>query len=113
LDKLDAEPQWSTNHLMFMSCPYFLVHSVEIQDDVAWVDGRLGETSLNIGHLFSRSYPTLQAWQKREGGQPCALVIDKIEAYRRQLNVLSPGMTARLALVGSHISILQSAKVIE
>jgi len=96
-----------------MNSLYFLVHSVQMQDGVALVDGRLGEVTLKIGHIFNRSFPDSNAWQKREGGLPCALVLRSIEAYRHQLDELSPGMTARLTLDGSHLSALKTAGVIE
>ena len=93
--------------------PYFLLHAVEIQDGVAQVDGRLGELPVSIGHVFSRSFGSHQDWRGRQGAQPCALVINQIESYQQSLSTLSPGMTARLSLAGSHISVLKSAEVIE
>jgi len=96
-----------------MSTPYFLVHSVEMNDGVALVDGRLGEVEIAIGHVFSRSFPHETAWRQKESGLPCALVVRGIEAYQLQLGELSPGMTARLSMHGSHLSALKSAAVIE
>lgn len=96
-----------------MSSPYFLIHSVEMKDGFAFVDGRLGEVALKIGHVFDRSFPRTEAWQLKEEGLPCALVVRGIEAYRKPLDELSPGMTARLSIDGSHLSALKSAAVIE
>jgi hypothetical protein len=90
-----------------------MVHSIQIKDDLALVDGRLGETSLKVGHLFSRSFPRTDAWKTRQDGLPCALVVREIEAYRQHLQELSPGMTARLTLAGGLLSSLKSAAVIE
>jgi hypothetical protein len=96
-----------------MSSPYFIVHSVTMADGVALVDGRLGEEALRIGHLFVRSFSSTSAWTKREDGVPCALVVQAIEAYQRKLDELSPGMTARLSLAGSHLSAVKPTSVIE
>ena len=96
-----------------MSKPYFLVHSVEIKDGVALVDGRLGEEALKINHVFSLSFPDVDAWQRRDRGNPCSLVVHGIEAYRRRLEELSPGMTARLSVFGGVQSTLASVAVLE
>lgn len=96
-----------------MSCPYFIIHAVETNDSVALVDGRLCEGPLKVGHLFNRSFSSVEAWQKREDGVPCALVVQRIEAYQHTLDELSAGMTARLWLVGSHLSAVKPTSVIE
>lgn len=96
-----------------MSAPYFVVHAVKMEDGIALVDGRHCEGVLKPGHLFSRSFPSVDAWQKKEDGVPCAVVVQKIEAYRHQFEELSAGMTARLSLTGSHLSAVKPKSVIE
>jgi len=96
-----------------MAKPYFLIHSVKIEGGVATVDGRLGDGVLKTGHLVSRSFLTSEAWEKKEYGPPCALVVQSIEAYQRRLDEISAGLTARLSLSGSLLSVLKSAAVIE
>jgi hypothetical protein len=96
-----------------MSTPHFVVHAVKIDGDVAVVDGRHCEGVLKPGHLFSRSFPCVDAWRKKESGVPCAAVVQRIEAYRHQFDELSTGMTARLSLTGSHLSAVKPQCVIE
>jgi hypothetical protein len=96
-----------------MSTPYFVVHAVKVEDGVALVDGRHCEGVLKPGHLFSRSFPSVAAWEKKKDAVPCAAVVQRIEAYRHQFDELSAGMTARLSLTGSHLSAVKPKSVIE
>jgi hypothetical protein len=96
-----------------VSVPYFLVHSVETKEGVAVVDGRLGDVSIRLGHVFDRSFASVEAWRERKDGVPCALVVRGVEAYGKQLEELSPGLSARLLLSGSHLSALKASGVIE
>jgi hypothetical protein len=84
-----------------------------MEDGVALVDGRHCEGVLKTGHRFSRSFPSVDAWQKKEDGVTCAAVVQRIEAYRHQFDELSAGMTARLTLLGSHLSAVQPRSVLE
>ena len=56
---------------------------------------------------------SVDAWQKKEDGVPFAAVVQRIEAYRHQFDELSAGMTARLTLTGSHLSVVKPQSVIE
>ena len=96
-----------------MSGPYFIVHSVSSVDGMAFVDGRLGDHTLKVGDVFDRSFASVDTWNAKSDGEPCALTVRRIEAYTKQLDELSPGMTARLCLSGSHLSALKRAAIIE
>ncbi|GEP45844.1 hypothetical protein BGE01nite_51350 [Brevifollis gellanilyticus] len=96
-----------------MSRPYFMVHSVEMKDGLAIVDGRLGEHMIAVGDVFDRAFPNSDAWRLRVTSQPCALMVVAIEAYRHSLEELHPGMTARLRLTGSHLSVVKLAEILE
>jgi hypothetical protein len=96
-----------------MSAPYFIVHAVKTEGGVVLVDGRLCAGVLKRNHLFSHSFVSTDARQKREEGLPCALVVQDIEAYRHKLDELSSGMTARLSLIGRHLSAVRPNSVIE
>lgn len=93
--------------------PYFLVHRVEIANGGAFVDGRLGEAAIRKGHIFSRSFESVEAWRgETNESLACRLVLVGIEAYRRPLEELSGGMTARLRFEGDSVAALAAAKVI-
>lgn len=92
---------------------YFVVHAVKMDNGIAFVDGRLGGGTLKTGHVFDRSFSSTDAWQKKENGLPCALVVQGIEAYRHKFDELHSGMTARLSLTGSHLSAVQPKSIIE
>ena len=96
-----------------MNSPYFIVHAVQLVDDVAFVDGRLGEGTMKVGHVFRRSYSELDSWRSREDGQPCDLVLHEIEAYQHKLDELSAGMTARLFISGSHLALVTPLSILE
>jgi hypothetical protein len=96
------------------SAPYFLVHHVELVGGVALVDGRLGESSLKRGHVFSRSFECVDAWRgDKSQFRSCMFLLGGIEAYRHSLDQLDGGMTARLRLEGEGLDLLPVAKVLE
>lgn len=96
-----------------MNGPYFIVHSAEVSEGAGIVDGRLEDFPLKVGHVFGRTFPDSHAWRVRENGVPCAVVVREIEAYHHKLEELSPGMTARLYVSGSHLGVVKPGVVIE
>jgi hypothetical protein len=96
-----------------MKDPYFLVHRIGIEDGVAIVDGRTGDTEIPIGFAFSRVFQDSNAWRQKKEFHACSLVLRKIEAYGHSLDHLDPGLTARLRLEGRDYERILDGAVIE
>ncbi len=83
------------------------------------VDGRVCESPIRIGDVFSRIYSHKQRWDGQhwvdtDPGPTRAvrLVVQSIHSYRRSWAELSTGMTARLTLGGDGLDQLSEGRIL-
>jgi hypothetical protein len=84
------------------------------------VIGRCHEETIRVGDVFTAVYKLTPVrapdggyvYSTRTGDRPVSFRVTSIEAYRRFLNELGPGSTARLELVGTGGSELVAGEVL-
>jgi hypothetical protein len=91
----------------------FTVERLTQEDGCAFVDGRVCESAIRVGDVFSKVYGHKQ-WVDVDPGPTHAvrLVIQSIYSYRRLWGELSPGMTARLKLTGDGLERLSEGMIL-
>ena len=98
----------------------FIVGGVTREEDSALVDGRVGDgdAPIRVHDTFTAicSYTV-----RRDGGtievvhgptEPVRLTIESIEAYRRSLDFVDGGMTARLRVRGDGLERLADERIL-
>src|SRR5262245_59757979 len=96
----------------------FTVDRLTVQDGRALVDGRVCESPIRVGDVFTKVYGHKQQWDTKRWvdvdpgpTHTVRLVIESIDSYRRLWDELSPGMTARLTLTGDGLDRLSEGKI--
>ncbi len=97
----------------------FTVEQFTLEDGRALVDGRVCESEIRVGDVFTKIYGHKQQWDGKQlvdvdPGPTYAvrLVIQSIESYRRLWDELSRGMTARLTLTGDGLDKLSEGRIL-
>jgi hypothetical protein len=97
----------------------FTVERLKSEDGRALVDGRVCESPIRVGDVFTRLYGHKQHWDGKQWVNvdpgptyTVRLVIQSIDSYRRQWEELSPGMTARLTLTGNGLDLLSEGRIL-
>jgi hypothetical protein len=83
------------------------------------IDGRCYQSELRVGGIFTLLYEvplvddgdTLRS-EGRVNHQDVTLRVDRIEAYRREIEFINRGMTARLTLSGSGCDLVREGLVL-
>ncbi len=83
------------------------------------VDGRVCESPIRVGDVFSRIYGHKQRWDGNQWADidpgpthTVRLVVQSIHSYRRRWDELSSGMTARLTLGGDGLDRLSEGTIL-
>ncbi len=97
----------------------FTVERLSSEAGRTLVDGRVCESPIRVGDVFSKIYGHKQHW---DGNQwvamdpgpthPVRLVIQSIHSYRRRWDELFAGMTARLTLGGEGLDQLSEGRIL-
>src|SRR5688572_12739548 len=97
----------------------FAIERLTSDDRRALVDGRVCESPISVGDVFTKIYGYHQRWNGKEWvaidsgpTHSLRLVIQSIESYRRSWDELSPGMTARLTVTGDGLDRLSEGKIL-
>jgi hypothetical protein len=99
----------------------FTVDRLTPEDGRALVDGRVCESPIRVGDVFTKIYGHKQRLDTKQGQWVAAdpdpthtvrLVIQTIDSYRRLWDELSSGMTARLTLTGDGLDRLSEGRIL-
>ena len=98
----------------------FSVERLTCERERALVDGRVCESPIRVGDVFTKIYSHGQRWDGKKlvaadagPARPVRLVIQSIESYRRCWDELSSGMTARLIIAGMDLIGCRKVKSLE
>jgi hypothetical protein len=99
----------------------FTVERLAFEAGRALVDGRVSESPIKVGDVFTKIYGHKQRLDTKSGRWVAAdpgpthtirLIIQSIDSYRRQWDELSSGMTARLTLSGDGLERLSEGRIL-
>lgn len=97
----------------------FTVERLTPEDGCALVDGRVCESGIRVGDVFTKVYGHKQRWDSKQWVKidpvpthAVRLVIQSIVSYRRSWDELSPGLTARLTLTGDGLDRLSECMIL-
>ncbi len=97
----------------------FTVERLTPEDGRALIDGRVCESAIRVGDVFTKIYGHKQRWDSKQWvdvdpgpTHAVRLVIQSIDSYRRLWDELSPGMTARLTLTGDGLDRLSEGRIL-
>jgi hypothetical protein len=97
----------------------FTVERLTFEDGQALVDGRVCESPIRVGDVFTKIYDHRQRWDGKEWiatdtgpTHTVRLVVQSIESYRRLWDELSSGMTARLTVAGDGLDRLSEGRIL-
>jgi hypothetical protein len=97
----------------------FTVERLTTEDGRVLIDGRVCESPIRVGDVFTKIYGHRQRWDGKQWvttdpgpTDAIRLVIRSIESYRRSWNELSSGMTARLEVVGDGLDRVAEGRIL-
>ena len=102
-------------------CLKFTVERLILEDDRAFIDGRICGLPLRVGDTFTKVFGHNQRWDRDTDEwiavdpspvHTISLVIRSIESYRRMWDELSTGMTARVEVTGTGLDKLSESRLV-